>query len=354
MAQAYIFDSIQDIKQHVGGGANVGMSLSALKPTILITYRKYLQEWLDDTLWNDLITSADAPSTEQAKLIEYVGLPLALLSMYEYQRIGAVEMGEGGLHRIETEERKTAYKYQENNYRDYMREHGFDAIEMMLDFLEVNETDYPLWVAGSGYARNKALFINTARTFRDVYAYYINRDVFESLRALMQDVEHFAILPLIGQEQFDDLKEGIYQKALTAAELELIKRIQKAIAHYTIRYAVVQQWIQITGTTVKQQERLEPQSSEKQGVATGQAVSAFISQGNQTANRQINYIQQYLDAHLDTFPLYKAYKEAQQEEEESTDSQSETELYTAVRGYGGHPISSYRPAKKKRQGIKSL
>ena len=353
MAQAYIFDSIQDIKKYVGGGVNVSMSLSALKSTILITYRKYLQEWLDDAQWEDLVASADAPSEDQEKLMEYVGLPLALLSMYEYQRIGAVEMGEGGLHRLETEERKTAYKYQENNYRDYMREHGFDAIEMMLDFLEVNEAQYPLWVAGSGYAKNKALFINTARTFRTAYAYYINRDVFESLRALMQDVEHFAILPLIGQAQFDDLKGGIYQKALTAAELELIRRIQGAIAHYTVRYAVVQKWVQISGTTIKQTERLEPQSSEKQGIPSGQAISAFIRQENQLANHHISFIEQYLEAHLDSFPLYQAYQEEQATADDTT-STTEVELYTSIRDYGGHPISTYRPAKKKRPGIKSL
>jgi len=149
--------------------------------------------------------------------------------MYEYSQIGAIQFSEGGAFRSESEGLKSPYKYQEEAYRQQMLQHGFESIERMLNYLEDNEVKYPLWQADPAYQRNKAHFVNTATDFRLLYGKQLSRYIFEILRPIMDEVETFAILPILGQAQYDDLKEGISLKALTADETALIQLIRRAV-----------------------------------------------------------------------------------------------------------------------------
>jgi len=350
---AYLFTTITDLKDHVGGGANVSIQLSSIKPTVLLAYQKHIRQWLGDAQWQDLVDNVATPSAEQAALIEQVRRPLALLTMFEYTKIGNVQMGEMGMHRLETEDRKTAFKYQENEYRDYMLHNGFEALELMLEFLETNEADYPLWQASTGYARNKALFLNTAADFRDAYSSYISRYTFEVIRPIIQDVETFALLKVLGEGQFNDLKDGILTKSLSAAETTLIQLIQRAVAHFAIELGAVRQWVQLRGNSVVVFEKLEPQGLAREGSASGQQISALLSQDNLMANRHISYIKHYLANNLATFTLYSDYLDelaaAAAEEEAAADP---APSFEDARYDGAYNFSTYTHATRK--GIKRL
>ena len=128
--------------------------------------------------------------------------------------------------------------------------------------LEDNEAKYPLWQADPAYARNKAHFINTATDFRMLYGKQLSRYIFEIIRPILEEVETFAILPTIGQEQYDDLKQGIALKALTADEFALVQIIQRAVVHFTMQEALERHWVQFNGNRIVQIETLEPQGYE--------------------------------------------------------------------------------------------
>lgn len=159
----YLFNDISDFKNYVGGGANVSLKMATLDPAILAAAENHIILWLGQQQWDQLVTAvAGTPSTEETALIPYVARPLAMLTMYEYKKIGGIMVGESGFHRFEDETRKSAFKYQENDYSDWMLNNGYENIERMLKFLETNEADYPLWQADDAYQRNKALFLNYA------------------------------------------------------------------------------------------------------------------------------------------------------------------------------------------------
>jgi hypothetical protein len=321
---------------------------------MLAAYRNHIRVWLGDAQWNALVAAVDSPSTAQESLIEYVRTPLAMLTMYEYSKIGSVEFGEMGLHRTETEERKGAYKYQENEYREYMLRNGYEALEQLLDFLEENESDYALWQSSTGYDRNKSLYINTAAAFRDAYSFNIDRYTFESFRALMADVETFAILPVLGAEQHEALKTGIADKNLTNAQSALVNLVQKAVAHFTVELAAIRNWVTIKDNALVQNEILEPQGFTREGTAPGQAVSAMLSQNNVLANRHVSYIKKYLSDNIDSYPLYSAYLTAQAAAEEE-DSSSTTPSIDDPRYFGAYNFSdSNRHSTKKRTSVKRL
>jgi hypothetical protein len=311
--EAYLFNTISDLKAHVGGGANLSLMLSSLKPTIYASYRKYIQAWLGDAQWNALVEAA-SPTAEQLALIEQVRAPLAMLTMYEYAKIGALQFGEMGLHRTETEERKSAFKYQENEYRDYMLKNGFEALEAMLDFLEANEDDYPLWTASAAYERNASLYINRAADFREAYSFSIDRYTYESLRALIADVETFAIMPFVGPAQHDALKAALQARSLTAAQSALVKLIQRAVANFTVELAAIRNWVSIHGNAVVQKQQYINDELATFNTASGDSVSALLSQSNVMANRHLSLIKRHLEANLEDYPLYAAYLDEAAEE----------------------------------------
>ena len=314
-----IFQDIQELKQFIGGGANVGLNMESLAPTIATAARNHLFHWLSETQWQDLVDNIDNPGSTREALLPYVQKPLAMLSMYEYRKIGGIQFGEAGIYRVESETEKSAFKYQENDYSEFMLYNGYEELEAMLKFLEANEADYPLWQASSAYQRNKSLFLNYATEFRDAYSQYLARYTFDFLRPLIDDIEHFAILPLIGQTQFDALKDGILLKALNAPEQSLVQLIQRAVANFAIEEGMKRHWVKLEGKDVVQNEKLEPQSFVKQSNPSGQAFDLTLRHQESWANRHISQIKNFLENNIADFPDYQAYLDSQTTEEESTD-----------------------------------
>ena len=241
-----------------------------------------------------------------------------MLAMYEYAKIGGIQFGENGIFRIEAENQKGAYKYQENQYKDAMLTNGYEALEDMLVFLNANRTDYTTWNTSTEAERSRALFINTAADFRMAYSKYVTRHTFEMLRTIIEDVETFAILPLIGDDQYDALKTAVAGATpLTAAARRLLKVIQKAVAAFTVKEAMQKMWLQVDGSKLVQLERLEPQSYEKDSPPGSNVISLQLYQQDVWANRLLSNIIRILNTHADDYPIYTAYLEELAEAEEA-------------------------------------
>lgn len=323
----YIFEDISKVKEFVGGGANVGIRMESIKPIIYSTAQEHIIPWLSETLWDQLVATLEGPpSTEDAALLPYVQRATALLTFYEYSKIGGISFGESGIYRTENEHHKSAFKYQENSYREFMLNKGYEALELMIKFLKANEGDYPLWTADTAYTRATEHFINYASDFRNAYGKHISRYTFEILLPIIDDLEAFAILPLVGQQLFDDLKAKIVADTLNTEETEAVGRIQRAIAYFAIKEGTKRLWVRIDGKNVVQTEKLEPQSYEKAASPGAQAISVSMLHDDEFGNRHINSLKKYLKDNVASFPLYQAWLdalEAAAEEEEQEDERLE-------------------------------
>lgn len=309
----YLYATDTDFQTFAGGSANVSLELDTIAPTMLEAAHAHLIPWLSEPLWNDLVDAVanDDATSAEADLLPYVQRPLAYLTLYEYSRIGGMMMSEAGMFRIESEDRKSAYKYQENNYREYMLHHGYEALERMLTYLEENESDFSGWANSSAYTANKALLINTAADFRARYSKYISRYTFEMLRGIIQDVETMAIIPTLGQEQYDAIKEAILAKDLSEAEQALLPLLQQAVAHYAVQEAMVRHLVQLQGNRIIQQDQGIDQSTTAQRLPEGRLASWTSRRERDMADRYITRITAFLQDNLSDYPLYEAYLDAQ-------------------------------------------
>ena len=137
---AFFFNNIEGVKEFIGGGANVSMAIESLSPVMEMAAEEHLLQWIGRDQFNDIREAYDTSdmTDQQAALLPYIQRPLAMLGLYEYSKVGGIMFDESGIHRTENEYQKSAYKYQENEYRNWMLNNGYTAIELMLNFLEAS------------------------------------------------------------------------------------------------------------------------------------------------------------------------------------------------------------------------
>jgi hypothetical protein len=308
----YIFnDDISDFKELVGGAVNASMDMASLKPSVKDAFYNHVERWLGDAQWKRLVQGKaqdDLTEAEEA-LLPYVQECVAYLSLYEYVSIGAIQANGSGFQREESENHKTAYKYQVNQYKEYFLINGYEALERMILFLVANELDYLLWQGTEGAAEATALFINDTRTFRRRFNFKITRYTFEHLRGLMKDLDLFIAEAAFGAAFTKDLKDKMRLGTLSTKELELVQWTQRAIAEFAIEQAMRRNMVLLEGDRILIQEALEPQSYKREGLPNARQFSIAVMHHHEWAKRLWSKALDFLNTNIDDFPIYKTYLE---------------------------------------------
>jgi len=292
------------------------MELASLVPAYHEAVHKNIIPLLGDSLWETVDTTWDgSPTAETTALLPYVRRALAHLTLYEYSHIGNVQFSEAGLVRMETEQMKTAYKYQERQYAHWMRDSGYNRLEELQLFLMNNSADYPGWDASAAYQ----YLINTARTFRAYYGKTVSRYTFEMLQGIMQEVELIAIETNLGADFYERLRAGQQAGDLTDAETIALHRAYRAITHYTIEEAMIRNFVTFDGDQVVKREGAVNQTYTAERTNTTDDAVFSKRYHQHRAKLHLDRLLSYLQSDLDSFPLYKTFYDAQQAELEAAE-----------------------------------
>lgn len=322
----YIYANDDAFHQQLGKAISENLSIDQLAPIMLGAAEEYLIPWIGQALWNDLVDGVENNNltAEETTLLPYVQRPLAWFTMFEYANVGEVMVSDQGFMRQETETQKTAYKNQVNNYTRYAREMGYHALEAMLNHMEsATAGTYTAWEGTDENTRNREAFINTARDFRLVYSVKISRYVMETMRGLMLDIEEFAIVPILGTEFFNELKTAINDKNETADQKTIIKKIQKAVAAFTVEEAIRRTIVKNTGEAIVVVEALEAQSNYKEGVGSSDRLQLALKHNDEWGNRHISAIKDFLNDNRATYPTYETWIETIEAAAEEAESEEE-------------------------------
>lgn len=313
-----IFTDIEQFKESVGGGVNSSVELASLQPAYREVIQKNIIPLLGDQLWNTIDTSWDNnPAAETTAILPYIRRAIAHLTMFEYSHIGNVQFSESGLVRMETEQMKTAYKYQERQYKIWMRNTGYNRIEDLQLFLMENAADYPDWDSSLAYKH----LINSARTFRAYYGKQVNRYLFEVLTGIMEEVEITVVEANLGSDFYQRLISGQQAGDLTTEEETALSMLYRCVAHYTIEEAMIRQYVTFEGDSVVRFEGAVQQTYTAERPGTDKDVVLAKQYHQYRAKIHLGRVLNYLQADLDNFPAYKTFYQAQQaelEEDEDT------------------------------------
>lgn len=307
-----LFSTTTQLKDSIGGAVNLSLDLSSLNPTLLNVAELYLLPYLGQTLFDNLAAyvAADYTPTDADldALLPYARAPLAAIGIAEYSMLGALQFSEAGLFRFESDDKRTPYKYQENAFRSTLNGQGFNALERMILWLEKNKANYSTWVT-EARTRCFSLFVSTAAQLRSSYNATVDRQVYEALRPLLEDMENFLILSSIGQAQFDALKtlNLTDPTTLTYQQSEALNRLRKAIALGAIQESLRRNIVQLREGRLIQVEALEPQSYLKEGVPANPALSLSSAHLQEWKERHLSFFLTWIKAYPLVFTQYADY-----------------------------------------------
>lgn len=319
MAIGRIFDTVAELQTVVGNQIVHSFELLGFAPFIDIAYHEHMEEWLPPALWDKIVAEYPNDIDGLGNLYPYVQRALAPLALYEYQPTAGIEWGGAGPMRVETEERKSLFKYQENRQRTNNLQNGYRGIELMVDFLQKNADDYPDWTGSDAAALSRSLVINTAREFRSVHTKKVGRYILNSMRTEISEAEQFILPANLGWEFYTEYKEKIAATETTGVWKPLHRHAQSVIAHAAMRMAVRRNIVKYDGEKVIKVETLEPQGYEREGAGTATEVGSLLRHLDEFSNRHLSLLLHYLDKNIEetAFLKYKTWKTARIEAAET-------------------------------------
>jgi hypothetical protein len=256
---AELFAEYNQFKSIVGGRINQSVELASLDPFIYEAARKHIVPWLG-SVYATLVADG-SPTPAQTALITYVRRPLALLTIHEYSKVVSVELSDSGMHRIETETRKSSYRYQEKQFQEDALQKGYDALENMLFFLDSNRATYPDWVATEEATAHLSQLLNYNKDFRRLVNTNCDRYSFEALRPIIAHQQLMICQSAVPSAFWAGFMSRHIAGTLTSAEKTVREYMRQAIAYAALNEAMKLHYVTISMGRIFIQEEFGEQSN---------------------------------------------------------------------------------------------
>ena len=311
---------VAEVRKYIS--VNSSLTFDALIPYIESAEANYIKKILGNDQYLELCSyysepgvwfdnPAD-PKTDAiwlAKLLPLVQKSLINLAFLNGYSILSINIGDSGAFRKESENQKALYQYQEENLKNSFRTEGFNGLDAILEFLEENIEDFPVFSASDTYTVFKSKFINTAKVFGEFYNIHNSRLVFLHLQKYIDLVNDFHIIPVIGRPFFDELIAAMTSgDPLTDPQSSVISFIQKIQAFLSISKGIASLGINITyNGAYFYSDGSNSSNHRKKDPATLDNLNLDMNNAEDTGNAYIDYLKDFLHENIEQFPTYAAY-----------------------------------------------
>lgn len=281
-------------------------SYEDLLPFMQSSLEQYIYPYLSREQY-ELLDQTDLTSlsNDLKKLLPYAQRAITMIALYKYVNVGDKLVGKNGISTNETEAGKMAAQWRLNSMSQFCLDEYDEAIEFMLAFLEDNVSDYDAWANSSAFTQYKNGFINTTEIFDKYFKIGRSRRTFVALRGFREQVEEQYILPILGQAQYDDLKEKIADLFVSADYAKLLAFIQPAVAKLTGARALLELPVSVTDSGVV----IKSQSSSLTQNATAAPdpilIKARIQSLETDAQDYLTRLKKFLYSNHSLYPLYE-------------------------------------------------
>lgn len=239
-------------------------------------------------------------------LIEKVRDVIAPFAYAGLAAVVNVRMTDGGLRTATSQDTEQARQWMVNDMKRQLLKNGYDAIEQLYLFLEENAEGYfPEWLDTPEHAELNQFFINSAVEFNKHVDIGESRWTFNSLRANMGIAETLYLLPALGQEYYDELKEKIITNTTTIEDEDILKTIRKATALLTVGLSTTGMNLIINDghLTVLTDGTADIKTETKLSM---EQMKDFLREKMEQGNIFLIRMKELLNKNADDYPTYKA------------------------------------------------
>ncbi|MBW6491871.1 MAG: hypothetical protein K0B15_11835 [Lentimicrobium sp.] len=203
---------------------------------------KYLRNILGNSLTDELLTYYNAPvatppdppinGSEMENLLPYAQRVIAKFAFFLGAPNMDLKLTDAGFGVVSNQNIAPASKERVNRFVSSLESDGWDAIETLLRFLELNKDDYPGWENSDAYTLQLRNFINSAEEFDKYVNINKSRLRFMNFRNIMDDIEILKIEPVISKPLADLIRDEIRSNTLQQQHHVILPMIKRAIANY--------------------------------------------------------------------------------------------------------------------------
>lgn len=234
-----LFTTTKEIQSFLPIGA--GNDFNRLKPHIANAENKYIKTLLGVSMYDELhefYTDAlpvATPTPIQETLLELLAktqhaiIHLAYFVGYDFLNVSVTD---AGFQRIESDNKKGLYKYQEDNLKQYFSDAGFNALDDILVFIEENIASFAEFKASTNWTEMMSSFLPTVNVVEQIpFNLFGSRLTFLSLKPHVAFIEDTDIAKLLGQAIYQEIKAGMILDEVPAKITSILPYIRKPLIY---------------------------------------------------------------------------------------------------------------------------
>ena len=304
-----LFSNVNEIKVILPIG--VGNDFNRIKPHIANAENRYIKPLLGFEMYDALVTLYKAEEsqtpTDDEKLrrellgkIQFATIHLAFYIGFDFLNVSVTD---AGFQRMETERTKGLYKYQEDAIKAFFAETGFNALDDVLTFLELNIDSFEEFMTSENFNKLITSFLPTVKVVEEI-PFNIHRSnlIFLALKPSIAYIEDTAIRPVLGETIYATVKTEMANEVIDTKVLKLLPYIRKPLI-----YLGSAMLMEETGAALYDKglyfEKNEDQQRAKtvKAPATEQRIAVLVSRNRVIGNSYLEMLKSHL---LENWPEY--------------------------------------------------
>lgn len=154
--------------------------------------------------------NADATELQCSLLNECQRAVANLAFWYNYTELN-IRITDQGMQRQDSEGSfKQTYKYQEDLLRSSFKNKGFNALDRMIEFLELHQDAFPDYALSPAYSRRQHAIVRSTKEVDSIYFINNSHLIFLRLMPFFKIIEETVLQPVLGTELYAKLTKGLF------------------------------------------------------------------------------------------------------------------------------------------------
>lgn len=308
-----LFSNVTEIKAILPIG--VGNDFNRLKPHIENAENRYIKPLLGFDMYGALAelygTEESQTPEEEEKLrrellskVQFATIHLAFFIGFDFLNVSVTD---AGFQRMETERTKGLFKYQEDAIKAFFAETGFNALDDILTFLEINIEAFEEFMTSENFNKLITSFLPNVKTIEEI-PFNIHRSnlIFLALQPSISYIEDTAIRPVLGETIYATVKAEMAKEVVDEKVNKLFPFIRKPLI-----YLASAMLMEETGATLYDKglyfDKNEDQQRAKvvRGPAPGERIAVLVNRNRLIGN---NYLETLKSELIANWPTYSGQK----------------------------------------------
>lgn len=194
--------------------ASNALSYETMEAPLNQAWMMFLMPLLGDFV-NELTTIFDKDpgnrSSNEISALYLAQSSLANLALwYNFDELNT-RLTDQGHQRQESENFKSTFKYQEDQLKHSYKNKGFNALDMLLQFLDshANQYTWPSWLESQSYCERKKAIVRNAKEVNDVVFINNSNIIFLRFLPLLKEIDQVKLPAILGSDLYNALHEAL-------------------------------------------------------------------------------------------------------------------------------------------------